>query len=55
MITKERALEWYDLFLRDMADGEVREALEMGRQLILEKQDECICGACEIHYKDDPV
>lgn len=57
-MTKEKALKWYDFLMKDMADGETKEALQMGRDALAEKPEESetgedFCEACQIHYPEE--
>ena len=48
---KAKALEWFGIITKDMQDGEVKEALQMGRDALAEKED--VCEECMVHYPEE--
>ena len=49
---KAKALEWYGILLQDMKDCDLKEALQMGRDALAEKEEDT-CEECMVHYQED--
>ena len=52
-MTAEKAIEWYNTMMKDMTEGDVKEALQMGLDAIKAQEPEPECEACMVHYPED--
>ena len=52
-MTREKAIEWYEIIMEDMAESDLKEALQMGLEALKAQEPEMECEACMIHYPED--
>ena len=53
-MTRETAIRWYNVLLKDMRNCDLKTALQMGLDALkAQEPEEDYCEACQIHYPED--
>ena len=52
-MTRETAIRWYNVLLKDMRNCDLKTALQMGLDALKAQEPEDFCEACQIHYPEE--